>query len=204
MKTVQSVNEFYPAAAAKRSRGTSLGLLASCAVAALLALFAFYLSLVATSTPLSTKERVTVDAAIRVLDQKGFSREAFLLRHAVTYRSSDNWLNALTKQDNAYAATNFPFQIITLYSDFYIKATDDTERAMVLLHEAQHLQGADEAGAYSYVWQHRQQLGWTQITHGSTPSYITIGEQTRDYAPDLFRCPNKAWNDCTETLEARR
>jgi hypothetical protein len=75
---------------------------------------------------------------------------------------------------------------------------------MVLLHEAQHLQGADEAGAYSYVWQHRQQLGWTQITHGSTPSYITIGEQTRDYAPDLFRCQNKAWNDCTETLEARR
>jgi hypothetical protein len=183
---------------------SSLGLVASCAIAALLALFAFYLSLVATSAPLTARERNSVDAAIRVLDQKGFSREAFLLRHAATFRSTDNWLNSVTKQDNAYAATNFPFQIITLYPDFYDKAVDDTERAMVLLHEAQHVQGSDEAAAYGYVWKHRQQLGWTQITYGTTASYITIAEQTRDYAPDVFTCSDHAWNDCTEMLESKR
>jgi len=181
-----------------------LGLVASCGIAGLLALFAFYLSLVATSSPVDLGDRVKLDRAIYVLGAKGFDREAFLLRNVVTFRSSDNWLNAVTKQDNAYAATNFPFQIITLYPDFFGKTTDETERAMVLLHEAQHLQGADEAGAYSYVWKHREQLGWTQLKYGTTPTYINIGETTRDYSPDLFTCPDKAWNDCTETLTARK
>jgi len=181
-----------------------LGLVASCGIAGLLALFAFYLSLVATSSPVDLGDRVKLDRAIYVLGAKGFDREAFLLRNVVTFRSSDNWLNAVTKQDNAFAATNFPFQIVTLYPDFFGKAADDTERAMVLLHEAQHLQGADEAAAYSYVWKHREQLGWTQLTHGMTATYINIAEQTRDYSPDLFTCPNKVWNDCTETLTAKR
>ena len=205
MKTAQSINEQRRTGQSARSRtplGTSLGLLASCAIAGLLALFAFYLSLVATSSPVGVGDRAKVDRAIEVLREKGFDREAFLLRHVVTFRGSDNWLNAVTKQDNAYAATNFPFQVITLYPDFFDKAADDMERAMVLLHEAQHLQGADEAGAYSYVWKHRAQLGWTQIKYGDSPSYVTISEQTRDYAPDLFTCPNKVWNDCTETLES--
>jgi hypothetical protein len=205
MKTVQTIHRTEPRSERRvRFDFSSLGLVSSCAIAAFLALFAFYLSLVATSAPLTAKERVSVDAAIRVLDEKGFSREALLLRHTVTFRGTDNWLNIATKQDNAYAATNFPFQIITLYPDFYNKAVDDTERAMVLLHEAQHLQGSDEAGAYSYVWKHREQLGWTQITHGTTPSYITIAEQTRDYAPDIFTCTDHAWNDCTEMLESKR
>jgi len=203
MKSIQTRNDFQAAGGSRRVHA-SLGLVASCGIAALLAVFAFYLSLVATSASLDVRERLTVQRAISVLENKGFSREAFLLRHTVTFRASDNWLNALTKQDNAYAATNFPFQIITIYPDFYNKAVDDTERAMVILHEAQHLQGKDEAGAYSYVWQHRGQLGWTQLTHGSTPSYITIGEQTRDYAPEVFSCPDRVWGDCTETIAANK
>ena len=203
MKTVQTSHEFKPAEV-RTSGGTSLGLLASCVIAALLALFAFYLSLIASSAPLEQKERSAVVRAIAVLETKGFEREAFLLRHTVVFRATDNWLNILTKQDNAYAATNFPFQIITLYPDFYKKATDDTERAIVLLHEAQHLQGADEPTAYSYVWKHRAQLGWTQLKYGTTPSYVTISEQTRDIAPELFSCPDKVFYDCTETLTAKR
>ena len=202
MKTVQNINRSYGRDEKRLERGTTYGLIASCAVAAVLVLFAFYLSLIASSIPLEVKERSTVESAVRMLEVKGFSREAFLLRHTVTFRSGDNWLNSLTKHDNAYAATNFPFQIITLYPDFYNKTVDDTERAMVLLHEAQHLKGSDEPGAYRYVWQHRQQLGWTQLSHGTTASYVTIADQTRDFAPDLFTCPEKVWNDCTETILA--
>jgi hypothetical protein len=203
MKTVQTIQDFHPHSSATR-KGVSLGLVASCAVAAVLALFAFYLSLIATSAPLEVNERLAVQRAIGVLEQKGFAREAFLLRHTVVFRSTDNWLNALTKEDKAYAATNFPFQIVTLYSDFYKKTTDDTERAIVLLHEAQHLQGADEPKAYAYVWEHRQQLGWTQLAYGTTPSYVTIAEQTREIAPELFRCHDKVFDDCTESLTAKR
>jgi len=203
MKTVQTERRYRPKQAPGKEH-TSFGLVASCAVAALLAVFAFYLSLIATSAPLELNERLAVQRAIGVLEEKGFEREAFLLRHTVTFRSTDNWLNLMTKQDNAYAATNFPFQIITLYPDFYKKATDDTERAIVLLHEAQHLQGADEPAAYSYVWKNRERLGWNQLRYGTTPSYVTISEQTRDIAPELFRCPNKVFFDCTETLSAKR
>jgi len=203
MKTVQTGCEFRPTESPGNYR-SGFGLLVSCAVAAMLAIFAFYLSLIASSAPLELNERLAVQRAIRVLEDKGFDRDAFLLRHTVTFRSTDNWLNLMTKEDKAYAATNFPFQIITLYPDFYKKTTDDTERAIVLLHEAQHLKGADEATAYSYVWKHREQLGWNQLRYGTTPSYVTISEQTRDIAPELFRCHDKVFDDCTETLEAKR
>ena len=203
MRTIQSTHEIRPADATAR-KGASLGLIASCGIAALLALFAFYLSLIATSAPLELNERLAIQRAISKLEEKGFDREAFLLRHTVVFRSTDNWLNYLTKEDKAYAATNFPFQIITLYPDFFRKTTDDTERAIVLLHEAQHLQGADEKEAYAYVWKHRAELGWTQLSHGTTPSYVTIAEQTREMAPDLFRCDDKVFKDCTETLAVKR
>jgi len=183
---------------------TTVGLIASCFVAALLAIIAFYCSLIASSTSLWPEDKAAVDRAISVLAEKGFDREVFLLRHTVAFRGSDNWLNRLTKQDNAYAATNFPFQIITLYPDFYTKAADDTERAMVLLHEAQHLKGGDEKAAYSFVWQNRDRLGWTQLSHGTTPSYITIEQQTREFAPELFTCRQNLWNDCTETLALKK
>jgi hypothetical protein len=205
MKTVQSIEKFQEPSGARRSRtGTTLGLIASCAFAGALALFAFYLSLVATSVPLDAAQQQRVQTAIKLLEQKGFSRETFLLRHMVVYRRGDNWLNSLTNRDSAYAATNFPFQIITIYPDFYDKAADDTERAMILLHEAQHLQGKDEPATYAYVWRHREQLGWTQLDHGTTPSYVTISELTRTYAPELFTCRDRVWSDCTEHLEVRR
>ncbi|HEY8558850.1 MAG TPA: hypothetical protein VIL74_00500 [Pyrinomonadaceae bacterium] len=164
----------------------------------------FHSSLLVTSQPLRADELETVERAIAVLDAKGFGREAFLLRRVTVFRNSDNWLNALTDKDNAYAATNFPFNVVTLYPDFFRKATDDTERAMILLHEARHMQGANEPEAYGYVWRHRRQLGWTMLSHGTTESYVTIEILTREIAPELFACPDKIWNDCTETLPAER
>jgi hypothetical protein len=164
----------------------------------------FYLSLLATSQPVSNSDMAAVDRAVDVLAAKGFDREVFLLRHTVSYRSTDNWLNRVIFKENAFAATNFPFQMITLYPDFYHKATDDTERAMVLLHEAQHLQGADEQHAYAYVWKNRSRLGWTHASYGLTPTYLDVAGQTRENAPELFVCTLKAWNDCTEELTTGR
>ncbi len=158
----------------------------------------FYLSIIATSLPTLDHDRVAVKRAINLLEQKGFNREVFLLKRVVSFRSTDNWLNGLNHSEDAYAATNFPFAVITVYPDFYSKAADDTERAMILLHEAQHLEGKTEEQAYSYVWQNRKRLGWTQLSHGTTPAYITIADQTREYAPKLFTCKEKFYNDCTE------
>ena len=175
----------------------------SSAFASFLAVVAFHLSMIATSAPPSLEEKKVVDRAIDVLDAKGFEREVFLLRHTATFRSTDNWLNFLAVRENAFAATNFPFQIVTLYPDFYERASDDTERAMILLHESQHLMAKNEASAYEYVWRHREQLGWTQLNHGTTGTYVTIEQQTRELAPQLFNCPSNFWNDCTESLRAK-
>ena len=169
----------------------------------ILTLAAFHLSLVATSAPLSPDERATVDRAIDLLVEKGFAAEAEVLRKTATFRRTDHWLNRIAGKENAFAATNFPFQIVTTYEDFFSRASDDTERAMVLLHEARHLMGADEAQAQNYVWRNRRKLGWTQLTHGTTETFITVQQQTRDQVPALFTCSNRNWNDCTETLRAR-
>src|SRR6478672_7028354 len=172
--------------------------------AGFLTLIIFYLSLISTSVPVTSKESATIDGAITQLEAKGFAREAFMLRKMVSFRGSDNWLNSVERSENAFAATNFPFFIVTVYPDFFDRTKDDTERAMILLHEAQHLRGANEHDAYAYVWEHRQQLGWTTLSHGATPTFVTVEEQTRENAPDLFTCPQKVWHDCTETILAKR
>ncbi len=172
--------------------------IATHATASVLAVVVLYLSLVTTSQPIMDYERDDLERAIQYLDDRGFNREVFLLRNVVTFRRSDHWLNALNDNERAYAATNFPFQIVTVYGDFYFKAADDTERAMILLHEARHLLGDDEREAYAFVWQNRVRLGWTLLSHGSTPVFITVEQQTRENAPSLFICEDRLWNDCTE------
>lgn len=168
------------------------------------ALFIFYLSLVATSQPLPAEQRQTVDRAIAILDDKGFRTETFLLRHTATIRGGENWLNGLFAGESSFASTNFPFEIITIGPDFFEKTHDDLERAMILLHEAQHLQGRNDAYAYAYIWKNRQQLGWTQLEYGTSETYVSVELQTREYAPELFTCAANVWHDCTETLRARR
>jgi hypothetical protein len=188
----------------QRSAISIVRALARHAFAACLALMVFYFSLLLTSTAVSLEDAKSIERAINLLDEKGFSRETFFLRHVATFRSGNNWLNELAEGENSYAATNFPFEIITLYPDFYAKATDDTERAMILLHEAQHLLMGSETTAYAYVWRERQRLGWTQLSHGMTPTFVTVELQTREYAPELFSCSFRLWNDCTENLRASR
>jgi hypothetical protein len=188
----------------EQNRRSLLSKAVNCIFISMAAISVFYSSLVAFSLPLAPHEMESVEKAIQILETRGFEREVFLLRHMATFRDSDNWLNGAIPKETSYAATNFPVQIITLYPDFYTKAQDDTERAMILLHEARHLQGDNESDAYAFVWKNRDRLAWTQLSHGTTPTYITINDLTREYAPELFTCTTRVWNDCTETLNAQR
>jgi len=170
------------------------GLLAAIFVA----VFGFYLSLLVSAKRLSYEERKTIERAVLILDEKGFSGDTFLLRYLTAYRGTDNWLNASTRAENAYAATNFPFEIMTIYPDFFDFPKDDLERAAILLHEAQHLKGADEKEAYAYVWKNRQQLGWTKEKYSGSVVWRNVRKQTREIAPELFVCAGKDFDDCTE------
>jgi hypothetical protein len=78
-------------------------------------LIIFYLSLLFTSDGLQTTQRDQVQRSIAILEQRGFSSEAFVLKRLASFRRSDNWLNAYVGHRDAYAATNFPFEVVTLY-----------------------------------------------------------------------------------------
>ena len=151
-----------------------------------------------TSAPLKSAEKQNIAAAIGILEKKGFSKEVFLLKYLTSFRDNDNWLNASTRLENAYAATNFPFEIVTIYPDFFDYTRDDTERAAILLHEAQHLKGADEKEAYEFVWRNRKKLGWTKENYGNSPVWRNVRTQTQEFAPDLFVCAGTELGDCTE------
>ena len=158
----------------------------------------FYLSLIGTAKTLTRDEKDVVRSAIKVLKDKGFSREVMFLDTFTVYRSTDNWLNASVAKENAFAATNFPFEIVTLYPDFFTYPSDDTERAAILLHEACHLQGSDENEAYEFVWKNREKLGWTQEKYANSQVWKNIRHQTLEYAPHLFACDPSEFYGCTE------
>ncbi len=86
-------------------------------VVALLLLIA-YVSLLLTSSSISYERKQIVERAISLIEAKRFDRNAFVLRHLVSYRATDNWWNKWVGHADAYAATNFPFQVVTLYPDF--------------------------------------------------------------------------------------
>jgi hypothetical protein len=158
----------------------------------------FYLSLLASASSLNIEEKSEVRAAIAVLRERGFDREAFLLEHVTAFKANDNWLNASVAKENAYAATNFPFEIVTLYPDFFTYPLDATERAAILLHESQHLAGANEHDAYEFVWKNRRQLGWTKDKYSDSPVWRNVRKQTRDSVNEMFVCSGHEFDDCTE------
>lgn len=161
-------------------------------------LFLGYASLIGTSDPITSEQREVVDRAIAVLDRRGFEREAFFLRRLVRYRSTDNWWNRRVGHDTAFAATNFPFQVITLYPPFFDEPVDDIERAAVLLHEAYHLFGFGEEGATSRVWLNKNKLEWTRDKYRHTKVWANVERYTAENAPHLFKCGPKGVSDCTE------
>jgi hypothetical protein len=164
--------------------------------ATLTLLIIFYLSLLFTSDGLQTAQRDQVQRSIAILEQKGFSSEAFVLRRLASYRTSDNWLNAYVGHRDAYAATNFPFEVVTLYSDFFSWPVDDTERAAVLLHEARHLLGDDEDEALELTWKNKRQLGWTEDKYGQTRVWDATEDLTRPRFAYMFSCGADGQTDC--------
>ncbi len=171
-----------------------------CVLVLLIVLAGFYLSLIGSAKSLTYDDKQTVKRSIAILREKGFGGEVFYLENLAAFRGSDNWLNASVAKENAYAATNFPFEIVTLYPDFFSYPVDDTERAAILLHEAKHLAGGDEHEAYEFVWKHRAQLGYTIHKYSGSPVWQNIRKQTKDNVPEMFVCSELAYFDCTEPM----
>lgn len=144
------------------------------------------------------EEAAQVRSAIRYLEKRGFAGETLLLNYVTVFRANDNWLNATVAKENAYAATNFPFEIVTVYPDYFTYATDEIERAAILLHEAKHLEGKDEKEAYEFVWQNRKRLGWTSDRYSNSVIWRETRKLTKEYSPALFICEFNDYGDCTE------
>lgn len=158
-----------------------------------------YISLLETSTPVTYDEKMLVHRAIDLIEQRGFAGDAFLLRRLASYRTTDNWWNRWLGHQDAYAATNFPFQVVTLYPEFFKYPIDDTERAAILIHEARHLAGAGEARAFAGVWRDKARLGWTKEHYGQTRVWRNVNEFTLKYAPQIPRCGGpEDRSDCAE------
>jgi hypothetical protein len=155
-------------------------------------------SLLFTSEPATYDERAQVERAVELIERGGFTREAFLLRRLTNFRTTDNWLNSYAGHVNAYASTNFPFEVVTLYPDFFRYPADDVERAVILLHEARHLAGAGEEEACATVWRDKARLGWTREKYGETRVWHNVSELSRRYAPRLFDCGPDGRQDCYE------
>jgi len=170
--------------------------LAAIAGAVVAVLFLWWVSLFATSEGLDPDQQVIVYRAVRLLEERGFTTEVLALRNVARFRSSDNWWNLYNGHYQAYAATNFPFEIVTIYPWFFDLSKDDVERAVILLHEAQHLMGADEEAALRRVWALKDRLGWTADVYGRSKVWKNTREWTQASAPDLFTCADVEI-DCT-------
>jgi Peptidase family M48. len=148
------------------------------------------------SDALQSDQREKVRTAIWQLEQQGFTREAFVLKHLTAFRSTDNWWNRYVGHRDAYAATNFPFEVVTLYSEFFEVPVDDKERAAVLLHEASHLLGSGEEAALDATWRRKKQLGWTADKYKQTRVWDATEKLTRAQFPYIFQCGPDGQSDC--------
>jgi hypothetical protein len=164
--------------------------------ATLIVLIVWYISLLLTSEKLPPDQYLKVDVAIGLIEQSGFTREGFVLRHATMFRSTDNWWNRWLGHHDAYAATNFPFEIVTLYPEFFKDPLDDRERAAMLLHEARHLLGDGEEAALRTTWMSKRRLGWTADRYKQTKVWDDTERLTRAQFPYLFQCGSDGKSDC--------
>jgi hypothetical protein len=164
--------------------------------ATLIILLICYTSLLISSDGLQPDQREEVQKAIAVLDQHGFNREVFILRHLTVFRGTDNWWNRYVGHRDAYAATNFPFEVVTLYPEFFTVPVDDNERAAVLLHESCHLMGSGEEAALGATWRNKRQLGWTLDRYRQTRLWNATEQLTKAQFPYMFKCGPDGESDC--------
>jgi hypothetical protein len=164
--------------------------------ATLIALLICYASLLISSDGLQPAQRDQVQQAVAVLAQHGFNREAFILKHLTVFRGTDNWWNRSIGHRDAYAATNFPFEVVTLYPEFFTVPVDDNERAAVLLHESSHLLGGGEEAALGFTWRNKRRLGWTLDRYRETRLWNATEQLTKAQFPYMFKCGSDGQSDC--------
>ncbi len=164
--------------------------------ATLTILIIWYVSLLVSSDGLQPDQREKVNKAIALLQEAGFTREVFVLKRLAAFRTTDNWLNAYVGHRDAYAATNFPFEVVTLYHEFFDVPVDDRERAAVLLHEARHLLGDSEEAALDFSWHNKRRLGWTAEKYSQTRVWDATERLTKAKFPYLFQCGADGKSDC--------
>jgi hypothetical protein len=164
--------------------------------ATFIALVTCYVSLLVSSDGLQPEQREQVQKAIAVLEQRGFTRETFILKHLTVFRATDNWWNRYIGHHDAYAATNFPFEVVTLYPEFFTVPVDDVERAAVLLHESSHLLGSGEETALGSAWRNKRRLGWTVDRYKQTRVWYATEQLTRAQFPYMFKCGADGQSDC--------
>lgn len=160
-----------------------------------LIVFVWSRSLIFTSEPLEQTRRWQVNTAIGLLERAGFSKEVFVLKNLTNYRATDSWWNEYQGHASAYASTNFPLEIVTLYPAFFTDTADDTERAAILLHEAHHLLGLNEADALDRTWREKARIGWTRNRYGETKVF-KVTEAISFSATTLFHCKENHHWDC--------
>jgi hypothetical protein len=195
VETAPAVSDIEaPASIARSARRTLLIVAATVGVS----IFAWSRSLLLTSEPIDESQRLMVMRSVELLERAGFSREVTMLRHFANYRATDNWWNNYLGHSQAYAATNFPLGVVTLYAPFFRVATDDTERAAILLHEAQHLLGAGEPAALELTWREKSRLGWTAEKYGESKVWKNTKEWTIAEVPSLFECGGEGHDDCVK------
>ena len=195
VETVPAVPDVEaPASSARGARRTRLIVAATIG----LSIFAWSRSLLLTSEPIDDSQRLMVMRSVELLEHAGFSKEVTMLRHFANYRATDNWWNNYIGHSQAYAATNFPLGVVTLYAPFFRTAVDDTERAVILLHEAQHLAGAGEPAALELTWREKSRLGWTAEKYGETKVWKNTKEWTAADVPLLFQCGTDGHGDCAK------
>ena len=85
---------------------------------------------------------------------------------------------------------------MTLYPAFFERSADDVERAIILLHEAQHLGGKGEQRALAEVWREKARLGWTAAHYGHTRVWKNTREWTHAELPRFFACGIDSASDC--------
>jgi hypothetical protein len=164
--------------------------------ATLIALLICYVSLLISSDGLQPDQREEVRKAISAIAQQGFNREAFILKHLTVFRGTDNWWNHYLGHRDAYAATNFPFEVVTLYPEFFSVPVDDNERAAVLLHESCHLMGSGEEAALDSTWRNKRRLGWIAERYKQTRLWSATEPLTRAQFPYMFKCGPDGQSDC--------
>ena len=185
-----------PILAVKPKKRSLLKRLAWIISATTILLMIFYASLLFSADKPNPDQLVKIRSAIDLLQNRGFSSEAFVLNHVASFRTTDNWLNAYVGHRDAYAATNFPFEVVTLYPEFFEAPVDDCERAAVLLHEARHLFGDGEDAALENTWKSKRQLGWTIDKYKQTRVWDATMRLTKARFPYMFQCGGDGETDC--------